>query len=282
MRPEDQVPHPEVPAGHVISQRPAAGRVIRQGRRVNLIVSLGKDYFKAPDYTQKRLDEAQREILAASFRLGSVARIPSDLPRDTVLAQDPAPGRAIDRQGTISLLLSAGNEKRAAYMPDLRGMPVQQALQMMAGYGVVMTPRAVDAPNATPDVVLDQDPPPDTLIYPDTVVTYHVKAGAASESKSEFQNTIQHIMQQDWYSSALRVDLIDARGDRQVLLSAPPATDANSGLSGVAPGEAARRTRSAGGKITIPVRYTNEAMVEIYLDNRLVKSYYLKNGAISN
>ncbi len=89
---QEQVTHPTVPKYHVIAQRPDAGRVVRTGRKVYPVVSMGTPFLTAPSYVKKALNDARQEITESRFRVGTVARIPHKSPRDTIIAQDPPPG----------------------------------------------------------------------------------------------------------------------------------------------------------------------------------------------
>jgi hypothetical protein len=118
-------------------------------------------------------------------------------------------------------------------------------------------------------VVLNQEPPPDTLIYAGQLVTYDVKASGGLDLPDARQEAVvRHQVPYDWYNMEVRVDLIDRLGNRQTVWTRPPLYD-----------EQARQTYTAGKIIRIPVTYIDEATVEIYMDGELVESYYLSGGA---
>lgn len=263
-----RVPHAAIPKDHVIAQRPEAGRVVREGRKVYPTVSLGADVLTAPNLVSLRLDEARRAITESRFRLGSVARVPSDTARDVVLAQDPPAGQGIDNQGSISLLVSGGNEKSNNFMPDVRGMNVQDMLRVLAPFRLTLVPKEVDIEGAKPDTVLNQEPPPDTLIYPGQVVTYEVKAsGDQPLPANTSTSTVRHVMPYDWFDKEVRVDQVAADGNRTTVWRKAIEDD-----------DAARRTYVAGSALKINVTYVEEATVEIFVDGRLVESYKVRAG----
>jgi len=263
-----QAPHPTIPEYYVIAQRPNAGRIAREGRRVNVVVSRGQDYLHAPDVSGKLLDDARREILAARFRVGSLARVPSDLPRDMVLAQDPSAGGELPDQGEIHLLVSAGSDRPSALMPDLRGLPIADIPKALEGFEVTLVPNEVDIPGAAPDTVLAQDPAPDTLIYQNHTITYdYVPSQSAEEATSRYEATVRHQMFYDWYGREVRVDVVDKLGNRQTVWSKMPEFDEN-----------AQKTYVTGTAIRVPVIYISEASVEVYIDGVLEASYLLKDG----
>lgn len=263
-----QATHPSIPKYYVIAQRPAAGRVAREGRQINVIVSMGEDYMRAPDLAGKNLEEARREILASRFRVGSLARVPEDQPRDTVLAQDPPAGERMAEQGEIHMLVSAGSGRPSALMPDLRGLAVSDISKALEGFDVVLVANEVDIPGAVPDVVLAQTPPPDTLIYQNQVVTYdYIRSSGQTAPTQQYEDTVRHQMFYDWYSRDVRVDVVDRLGKRQTVWTKAPLFD-----------EEAQRTYVTGTVIRVPVTYIGEVSVEVYIDNEIEASYTLKDG----
>lgn len=266
---QTQVSHPTVPKYHVIAQRPDAGRVVRTGRKVYPIVSMGESFMKAPDLRNKSLEDARNELSQTRLRLGTVARIPNTTPRDMILAQDPPPGQDVPSKGDIHLLVSAGSEKQTAFMPDIRGMNVQDVLKKMESYRVKLIPNEVDIPGAQEDVVLNQDPAPDTLIYEGQVVTYDVKpSGSVALPDARFKAEVLYTVQYDWADRDVRVDLVDRRGNRQTVWTKPALYDVLS-----------KSRYVAGTVMRIPVTYVGEATVEIYMNNIMETSYLLKDGA---
>ena len=266
---QSQAAHPTVPKYHVITQRPQPGRVVRTGRKVYATVSMGREFLEAPDLLRSSLDEAHRTLTQSRFRIGTVARIPHETPRDTVIAQDPPPAARIANQGDVHLLVSAGTKESGAFMPDIRGMPVEQALAKLSEYNVTMVPKEVDISGARVDVVLNQDPPPDTLIQEGQVVRYEVKpSGAVELPDTRYEAVVRYQVNYDWYDRDVRVDIVDRRGNRQTVWSKPPLYD-----------DQARSTYVAGSAIRLPVTYVGEASVEIYINDVLVESFYLEDGA---
>jgi len=266
--PPQRVPHATVPKYHVISQRPEAGQVVRGGRKVYVTVSMGADFFNAPDLLNKSLEEARSAIEQAGFRIGSVARVAHSSVRDTVISQDPPPGRSIPSQGSVSLLVSQGAVSQGFLMPDIRGREVQEVLRIMEPYNVVLIPNEVDIPGAREDQVLDQHPPPDTLIYAGDTISYDVKASGSVElPDTRFAGQVSHLMPYDWYDKHVRVEVIDRRGNRQVVFTKQPTFDDDS-----------RAQFVAGTTITVPVNYIGDTTIEFYVNGQMIESYLLKDG----
>jgi beta-lactam-binding protein with PASTA domain len=258
------VPHETLPKYHIISQRPAPGRVVRTGRKVYPTVSMGKDFLTAPTLEKRPLDEVRNELDALQFRLGSVARIRHKAARNTVLSQYPPPGAPLEKLGDIHLLVSEGDSRYEDYMPDLREKSIDEVAAIMAPFKVVLVPKYVDIPDAREGVVLNQDPQPATLITQGQTVTFEVKLPKEEPLQ---KGVVRHQMAIDFYDKEVRVDRIDNFGNRQVIQTYPPAFDAES-----------RRSRVVGGTLAITVTYVKNCTVEVYLDNNIIAAYTLKDG----
>lgn len=265
---QEPVPHDTLPKSHIVSQRPAPGRVVRTGRKVYMTISMGKDYHTAIDLTSRYLDNAKAELEASPFRLGNVARVPDSKPRNMVLAQDPPPGHEIGDGESIHVLVSDGDGRYQDYMPDLMGKPISEIEGIMAPYKVNLVPVEVDYPGAREDIVLNQDPQPDSLIFEGQTVTYEVMASAPPPAPAEIHDaTIRHEMNYDWYNRDVRLELVDGQGSRKVLVSLPAATDDES-----------QRTRVRGSTIKYPFQYTGTCVIDVFVDDVVVASYSVENG----
>lgn len=266
---QDPAPHDTLPKGHIISQRPAPGRVVRTGRKVYTTVSMGKDFLTAPTLENQYLEKATEELDLAPFQLGSVSRVPDSKPRNMVLAQDPPPGHDIEKDGRVHLLVSDGDGQYRNYMPDLRGKPVDELAAIMEPYNVTLVAEEVeDMPGAREDIVLDQDPQPSTLIFDGQTITYKIKSSAPEEeAPSPTQATVFHEMRYDWYDRNVRIEVVDRFGDRSVLHSYPAST-----------GASARASRVLGTSLRIDVEFVESCTVEIFVDDDRAAAYAVKDG----
>lgn len=266
---QEPVKHDTLPKGYIVSQRPAPGRVVRTGRKVYITFSVGKNYQTAEDLTNRYLENASELLETSTVRLGTVSRVPDSKPRNLVLAQDPPPGAEIEKDGLIHLLVSDGDGQYRNYMPDLRGKAVDEIAAIMAPYNVTLVAEEVDMAGAREDVVLDQNPQPDTLIFDGQTVTYKVKSSVAEPELPAvvYSTSVRHEMRYDWYNRNVRIEQVDANGNRKVLETLPAATD-----------DVSKTTRVVGSAITIPIQYAGSCKVDIYVDDVVVASYAVKDG----
>ncbi len=139
----------DVAAGHILSQSPAPGTVVRREWRVRVAESLGPQKVEVPETVG--LDErvAALQLRRVGLEVGVTARLPwGKAAEGTVLAQDP-PARAQGiAQPSINLLVAAADDAApdGFVMPDLIGLPVVTAQAELARVGVQSTANFVYVP----------------------------------------------------------------------------------------------------------------------------------------
>lgn len=99
------------PEGSVVSQRPEAGRRVKVGRVVNLMISSGKRRVKVPDLIGRPLTQVQAVLLAAGLQVGQVREEKNqEVASGAVITQEPLPGEEVETGRLVDLLVSATNE----------------------------------------------------------------------------------------------------------------------------------------------------------------------------
>ncbi len=260
------MPSDQFPRYHVIAQRPAAGKVVRAGRKIYPTVSTGRESVAAPDLAGMPQAEAI-DAVGRQFKLGTVARMPSAAPRDTVIAQEPRPGKSTAPGAEINMLLSAGSATGLVFMPNIAGKSIEEAVAMLTSLNVKVVPRRVDAPEAAHGVVLAQDPPPGTVIGEGDTVTYEIR-GEVKEAPERHKADVTYVPPFDWFEHDLRIDVVSGSGVRKTVF--PAEKDREAGL---------RPTYQAGQPIHLTITFSEEITVEVYVDNQKVRSYYYEGDA---
>jgi eukaryotic-like serine/threonine-protein kinase len=169
----------DVPAGHILSQSPEPGTVVRREWRVRVAESLGPQKVEVPDTVGSDERVAVLELRRAGLEVGTVAHLPYAAANEgTVLAQDPPPHAQGIEQPTVSLLVAAADdtEPDGYVMPDLTGMPVVAAQMMLTRLGMKSsTPNYVEIPVAP---MGNGNTPPKLPIKPGSVIAQNPGAGA--------------------------------------------------------------------------------------------------------
>jgi RHS repeat-associated protein len=100
---------PLVPAGHVISQDPAAGTLVALNSRVALVISLGPPQVIVPDVRGLAQMQAEDALRSAGLSVGSISTAPHPIvPAGSVISQDPLPGASVTPGTAVNLVISSG------------------------------------------------------------------------------------------------------------------------------------------------------------------------------
>jgi eukaryotic-like serine/threonine-protein kinase len=146
----------------VLRQNPDAGRELRSGDTVDLVVSQGQEEGTVPNVIG--LTEANAvEVLANSgFRVHRINE-PNDRPAGEVFDQDPKPGAQAPSGEIIDIFISEGPEEFA--MPSVIGLTQADAEDELRNAGLeVRVVREVVINDADRGRVIDQDPQPGTTV----------------------------------------------------------------------------------------------------------------------
>jgi beta-lactam-binding protein with PASTA domain len=142
----------DVAAGHIVSQSPVPGTVVRREWRVRVAESLGPQKVEVPDTVGSPERVAALRLRRDGLEVGVTARLPyGRAVEGTVIAQDPPPhAQGIERPSVNLLVAASGDDAPDGFvMPDLVGVPVVSAQAALGKVGLkVAAPDFVDAPVA--------------------------------------------------------------------------------------------------------------------------------------
>lgn len=139
----------DVAVGHILTQSPAAGTVVRRQWHVRVSESLGPQKVDVPDTVGLDQRLAALKLRRVGLNVGETAQLPyADAPEGAVLAQDPAAHAQGIEGPNVSLLVAAaaGQAPDGFVMPDLSGQPIVAAQAELASVGLkAAPPEYVDA-----------------------------------------------------------------------------------------------------------------------------------------
>jgi beta-lactam-binding protein with PASTA domain len=170
----------DVAAGHILTQSPAPGTVVRREWRVRVAESLGPQKVEVPETVGLEEPVAALKLRRVGLDVGVTARLPYPHAADgTVLAQDPpAHAQGIARPSINLLVAASGDDAPDGFvMPDLTGLPVVTAQAELSRVGIQSAAKFVNVPvgsigkgNAMPALpvrpgaVMAQQPPAGTRV----------------------------------------------------------------------------------------------------------------------
>ncbi|MGI5884405.1 MAG: Stk1 family PASTA domain-containing Ser/Thr kinase [Candidatus Spyradocola sp.] len=93
--------------GTILQQDPAAESELRSGDAVSVVVSAGPESAEVPYLIGMSLEEARSAIQSLGLQVGEIVHDEgSDLPRNTVLSQDPEEGAVLQNGQSVRLTIS--------------------------------------------------------------------------------------------------------------------------------------------------------------------------------
>jgi len=112
----------KVPAGRVARQNPDPRTLVKRGRPVTVMLSLGPRRVQVPDLTGKNLPAAQASISGTGLGLGRILGVLApdrQTAPDSVVEQDPEPGASVAPATGVNVLLAMASQGDRYVMPDL-------------------------------------------------------------------------------------------------------------------------------------------------------------------
>ncbi|HEX7022888.1 MAG TPA: PASTA domain-containing protein [Trueperaceae bacterium] len=152
---------PGAPVHSVTSQTPSPGTVVRRGRNVSLGINIPPEDTQVPQLVGLDLQTAGTLLAKLKLEIGAVRYQFSRAPDNQVLSQDPAPGEVMTTGQGIILTVSRGPEPKQVVLPDVRGLPLEEAQEQLDKLGFrLVEPVPTGVSFSRPGVVNAQRPAP--------------------------------------------------------------------------------------------------------------------------
>jgi serine/threonine-protein kinase len=173
-----------VPKGTVIDQSPQPGDHVAKHTNVQITVSKGKETVKVPSVIGQSRDAAISALVNAGLDPHSFA-VHSSKPVDSVVAQDPTPGKVVEKGSTVRINYSSG--PAAVTVPSVIGLTFDQASTTLRNQGFQVSRVDVDSEEPKGKVV---DQSPSGSATPGSTIQLSV-------SKGPKQSTVPDVTSQD-------------------------------------------------------------------------------------
>ena len=128
----------EVPENRVVRQKPEAGKVVRAGRAVGVVLSRGAERHPVPDVRGLALEDARIQIEEADLKAEVRVRVRGGAEGE-VVAQGEEPGRRLAKDGVVPLVVSSGSRPILLRMPRLEGRTLSDAIAAADALGLRAT-----------------------------------------------------------------------------------------------------------------------------------------------
>ncbi len=144
--------------GQVMDQSPAPGSEVKPGRHLYLTVHAGaQPRRRVPSFIGTSVRDARTRIRALGLEVGEVIAdsVPSPY-RNTVTQQTPAPGDSVAEGASVTLWYSTGPSDTYEVVPDVVGLTVREAREVLLAERLRALAVGVEGPAADEMRVLRQ------------------------------------------------------------------------------------------------------------------------------
>lgn len=165
---------PDVPRGFITAQDPPAGGIVKRGRRISVIVSLGAQGTSVPVLEGVTARQADILLEGAGLKLGRASRAYSEqVSKDMIIASDPPGETLVEQETAVDLLVSLGPLPRTFVLPDLTGRDAAAATRSLRDEGFFVSLRPGGTRQKSGQVTA-QEPAPGHRVAPrDSIVLYY-------------------------------------------------------------------------------------------------------------
>lgn len=127
----DQRYNAQLPPEFVVDQSPAPGSIVKPNRKIYLTINTTtRPQVTVPDIRNLSLRNAELQIRNYGLTVGEISYV-SSLFKNSVVEQSILPGEQVERGTTIDLVVSDGLGQNKVDLPQLVGLPLVEAQQML-------------------------------------------------------------------------------------------------------------------------------------------------------
>ena len=173
-----RLPNNNVEIGRVFDQSRPPGERTEKGNLVVIKVSSGKPKVSVPNVVGKQATDAVAALTEQGLK-ANIHSIHSAKDSGTVTGQFPKAGARLLKGDRVRINVSQG--PKPVGVPPVVGSPFESAAGALQGAGFAVARRDVDS-NDPKGIVVQMDPPANSLIAPGSTVTLFVSKGPTESS----------------------------------------------------------------------------------------------------
>ena len=173
-----RLPNANVEIGRVFDQSRPPGERTEKGNLVVIKVSSGKPKVSVPNVVGKQATDAVAALTVQGLK-ANIHSVHSAKDSGTVTGQFPKAGARLLKGEQVRINVSQG--PKPVGVPPVVGSPFESAAGALQGAGFAVARRDVDS-NDPKGIVVQMDPPANSLIAPGSTVTLFVSKGPTESS----------------------------------------------------------------------------------------------------
>ncbi len=169
-----------VEAGHVISQKPGAGKKLKGDGTVRLVISRGSNKVTVPDLVGQTVGYAESKLQEVGLSPDRQPDAYSDsVAEGSIISQEPPAGTEVQKGSSVKYVVSKGPEPPAQVtVPDLRGETVDAAEALLANAGLSLGSVTEEFSSTVPaGQVISQNPAANQTVDEGSAVSIVVSKG---------------------------------------------------------------------------------------------------------
>ncbi len=189
-----EVYNPNYPIGTVVSQQPSAGMVVREGRSINVVLSLGGEKVFVPNIVGE--DYRKAEVLLRQYTLfiGTVTqRYSLKVAKNKIIEQQPREGELVDKNTPVNIVVSLGfPPEDVILMPDFKNKHINDVYQWAQKYGFEINVKEEVVEGYNDSEVIDQRPLPDEIISNTTFIEVVIAKNKSALKKEQISYNFEY------------------------------------------------------------------------------------------
>jgi serine/threonine-protein kinase len=143
----------------------------------NQLLPEGQELVTTPNLKSKTIDEATLALTEVGLKVGTeTPQADDNVPKGTIIGQDPAPGELIEAGQAVNLIVSAGKDQ--VPVPDLTNLLSIDDARLVLTEAKLLLGRVTPVDSEQPEgTILEQDPVANTVVDIGTLVSVKVSNG---------------------------------------------------------------------------------------------------------
>lgn len=254
----------DLPLDHVIRQMPFAGKMVKEKKVIQLVISEGQEEAIVPDLRGLSLSEAKLSLEEAKLTLGRESYQPSDsVPKGNVADQIPLPQTTVGRGIKVNLKLSSGPEKILIEMPDLKNSSLSLAREALVKYKLRLKEiRREPSSTVSSGRVIGQEPSAGLKVEEGAEVALVVSSGKKEEERKEREERAEVKVKREIKKA--EVSIVIPPGDKSQKVKIVVIDD-----QGVR--TAYEKFHQPEEKVKVLIEGVGETIIQVYVSGELVK-----------
>jgi len=214
--------------GLIIEQEPMPGTIVKAGRRIRLVVSMGVIINKVENFIGRDIDDVRMDLQTLYASSGGLPLLSLKEPLmydfsqekpGTILAQKPEPGNDISGPLSLEFVVSRGPERRAVSVPQFTGLSLAAALEVLGNTGFNFSFDIKETyPGEQGGTVVSQKPPANSSLPANTAVQLTVTTPEYIADNEVF-GLFSYKIPLNPYPLSVRLEAILPSGERSRLIT---------------------------------------------------------------